>query len=277
MSGCSWGNVHDSVKEGFVAYIQHQDAKKLLRIISAKSWKNLSYWDAAKAMGRVPPQDNARAIAQMCDLLDAAACLAGVPLFALVAVRDRSGEINPKAWKKEYGPTRDAIIKRSLEHRFSSSDFVSISNALDDLGQRGNRKAWRYVESLYPGDLLFRRLTGNYVDAKSNAIEDLGSDAPERTKSEVWSYPRDPKVRDAVLQRAKGKCEYCGTLGFLKPDGTRYLESHHIIALAKDGADKLTNVIALCPNDHREAHYGKRCEEIEKAMILKLRCLALKP
>jgi hypothetical protein len=258
-----------------MASIQHQEAKKLLRIISAKNWNNKSYWDAAKAMGRVPPQDHSRAIAQMCDLLDAAACLAGVPLFALVAVRERTGEINPKAWKKEFGPRRDAIIKRSLEHHFSLADFDAISYALDDLGERGNIKAWKYIAGLYPGDLLFRRVTGDYTDAKSNAIEDLGTDNPARTKSEIWSYPRDPKVRDAVLQRAKGKCEYCGVLGFLKPDGTRYLESHHIIALAKEGADRLTNVVALCPNDHREAHYGERCGEIEAEMIQKLKDMAL--
>jgi hypothetical protein len=258
-----------------MASIQHQEAKKLLRIISAKNWNNKSYWDAAKAMGRVPPQDHSRAIAQMCDLLDAAACLAGVPLFALVAVRERTGEINPKAWKKEFGPRRDAIIKRSLEHHFSFADFDAISYALDDLGERGNIKAWKYIAGLYPGDLLFRRVTGDYTDAKSNAIEDLGTDTPARTKSEIWSYPRDPKVRDAVLQRAKGKCEYCGVLGFLKPDGTRYLESHHIIALAKEGADRLTNVVALCPNDHREAHYGERCGEIEAEMIQKLKDMAL--
>lgn len=259
-----------------MASIQHQDAKKLLRIISAKHWNNKSYWDAAKAMGRVPPQDHSRAIAQMCDFLDAAACLAGVPLFALVAVREKSGEINPKAWKKEFGPRRDAIINRSLQHEFSLADLEAISNALDDLGEKGNIKAWKYVAGLYPGDLLYRRIIGDYTDAKSNAIDDIGTDAPEKTKSEVWSYPRDPRVRDAVLLRAKGKCEYCGLLGFLKPDGTRYLESHHIIALANDGEDRLTNVIALCPNDHREAHYGERRVEIEREMILKLKQLALK-
>ena len=170
-----------------MASIQHEDAKKLLRIISAANWDNKSYWDAAKAMGRVPPQEHSRAIAQMCDLLDAAACLAGIPLFALVAVRDRNGEINPKAWKKEFGPRRDAIIKRSSDHHFSSADFDAISNALDDLGERGNIKAWKYVASLYPGDLLFRRITGDYTDAESNAIEDLGVEFPSRTKSEVWS------------------------------------------------------------------------------------------
>jgi hypothetical protein len=32
----------------------------------------------------------------------------------------------------------------------------------------------------------------------------------------------------------------------------------------------MTNVIALCPGDHREAHFGERRAELEKAMILKI-------
>jgi hypothetical protein len=35
----------------------------------------------------------------------------------------------------------------------------------------------------------------------------------------------------------------------------------------------MTNVIALCPSDHREAHFGKRRFELEEAMILKVRAL----
>jgi 5-methylcytosine-specific restriction endonuclease McrA len=105
----------------------------------------------------------------------------------------------------------------------------------------------------------------------SNAIDDLGTDTPDHSLSEEWSYARDKKVRDAVLRRAKGKCEFCGKLGFRTRSGKRYLETHHVIFLANDGADKLTNVIALCPNDHREAHFGKRCEEIETEMVLKLK------
>ena len=73
------------------------------------------------------------------------------------------------------------------------------------------------------------------------------------------------------MKRAEGMCELCGKVGFLKADGTRYLESHHVIALAEDGEDRLTNVIALCPNDHREAHFGERSTEIERQMITKLK------
>ena len=258
-----------------MANIQHQDARKLIKIISSSfgNSKLLTYGEAARLMGRLPPQDHSRAIAQMCDLLDAAACLAGVPLLALIAVREKSGEINPKAWKKEYGPRRDAIIKRSRDHQFLPGDLVAISSALVDLGERGNGKAWRYVQGLYPGDLLYRRLVGDYTDAKSNAVDDLGSDIPDRTRSESWTYARDPRVREAVLHRAAGLCEFCGKLGFVKADGSRYLESHHVIALASDGADRLTNVIALCPDDHREAHFGERSEELERQMVLKLRTL----
>jgi hypothetical protein len=256
-----------------IADIQNRDARKLLRLIASavKSGKNLSYWDAAKQMGRVHPQNHSRAVAQMCDLLDAAACLAGVPLLALVTVRERSGEINPKAWTKEYGPRRDAIIQRSLRHQFLPDDFTAISRALDDLGEKGNVNAWRYVQRLFPGDLLYRRLVGASADTGSNAVDDLGADTPDRAKSETWSYVRDSGVREAVLRRANGMCEFCGRLGFMKPDGIRYLECHHIIALANDGADRETNVIALCPHDHREAHFGVRAEELERKMVLRLR------
>lgn len=77
-------------------------------------------------------------------------------------------------------------------------------------------------------------------------------------------YKRDPLVRAFVCQRAKGKCEFCGNLGFLMRDGQRYLETHHIIRLASQGPDTVGNVIALCANDHREAHFGKNAEMLEK-------------
>jgi hypothetical protein len=263
--------------KSWMAGIQHQDARRLLGIISSaiEYGNRLTYWEAARRMGRVPPGKHSRAVAQMCDLLDAAACVAGVPLLALVAVREKSGEINPNAWKDEYGPRRDAIIRRSLDHQFLPENLEAISSALDDLGERGNKKAWAYVKSMYPGDLLFKRRIADYADAIPSAIDDLGTDSPDRAKAETWSYARDPKVRAAVLKRADGKCEFCDKLGFMKADGTRYLESHHVIALAADGADRLTNVIALCPDDHREAHFGARSEEIEREMIMRLRAVNL--
>jgi 5-methylcytosine-specific restriction enzyme A len=67
---------------------------------------------------------------------------------------------------------------------------------------------------------------------------------------------RSASVRAAALTRAGGRCEYCGCEGFLRVDGSLYLETHHIIPLHEGGPDSVGNVVALCPNHHREAHHG---------------------
>ena len=259
-----------------MASIQIQDARKLLPlIITANSrGETFTYTEAALKLGR--PRDHAREMASACNLLDAAACMAGVPLLALVVVLAESGKINPEAFRKGFDEgQRQAIIDRSMKFKFADADFGAISKALDDLGDRGGVKAWKYIEGqLYPGNLLYLRLIGDYTAPNSNAIEDIGSDDPSRVRTEGWTYARNPKVRDAVLLRSNGRCEFCGQLGFAKPDGTRYVECHHVIALASDGEDRTTNVIALCPNDHREAHLGERHQEIEQEMILKLKTLS---
>jgi len=43
-----------------------------------------------------------------------------------------------------------------------------------------------------------------------------------------------------------------------------YLETHHVIPIADDGADSIDNVIALCANCHREGHHGARAPELVK-------------
>jgi predicted restriction endonuclease len=89
---------------------------------------------------------------------------------------------------------------------------------------------------------------------------------PDRGTRHSAVYARSPAIRDAVMKRAKGKCEFCGEPGFTGVDGAPYLECHHIIALANDGMDRMTNVIALCANHHREAHFGEHRDSIEKQM-----------
>jgi hypothetical protein len=107
---------------------------------------------------------------------------------------------------------------------------------------------------------------------QNSTIEDIlsapiGSIVPSRTPTVGSRYQRDENVRRFVIEQAKGACEYCHELGFLLPDGSHYLEAHHIIALAKQGPDTVDNVIALCPSDHREAHYGVKAVELEAKMI----------
>lgn len=112
-----------------------------------------------------------------------------------------------------------------------------------------------------------------------SAIDDLagsippGNQTPDRALHASYSYKRDPKVRAHVLKRSKGRCEYCGEEGFQMANGEQFVEAHHIISLAEQGPDTLENVIALCPNHHREAHYGVNAEELEAAFQKKLKTL----
>jgi 5-methylcytosine-specific restriction protein A len=64
-------------------------------------------------------------------------------------------------------------------------------------------------------------------------------------------------VAKYVAARANGVCEACGfEAPFHRPDGSPYLEIHHIHRLADDGPDDIMHVSAICPNCHREAHFG---------------------
>ena len=77
---------------------------------------------------------------------------------------------------------------------------------------------------------------------------------------------RAAAVRFDVLDRAKGYCELCGQPGFITTSGAAYLETHHIVPLAENGPDKNFNVVALCPNDHRRAHYATDQDELRERL-----------
>jgi 5-methylcytosine-specific restriction enzyme A len=98
----------------------------------------------------------------------------------------------------------------------------------------------------------------------------LGNSTPDRASAIRSTFIRDPQVRAYVLGIAAGQCEYCKEYGFLMPNGRHYLEAHHVISLAEDGRDTVDNVIALCANHHREAHFGASAEQLEIEFITRI-------
>lgn len=87
---------------------------------------------------------------------------------------------------------------------------------------------------------------------------------------ERFERERSAVVRQLVMARSQGRCEWCGQPGFTKHDGQVYLESHHVVPLHQDGDDTIDNVIALCPNDHRLAHYGEHRDTLAIEMLLRI-------
>jgi 5-methylcytosine-specific restriction protein A len=82
-----------------------------------------------------------------------------------------------------------------------------------------------------------------------------------------FEYPRSPQVRVFVLARAGGFCELCGEKGFTTRTGTVYLETHHVVPLSEHGEDSVANVVAICPNDHRRAHFGEEASDIRQRLL----------
>lgn len=95
------------------------------------------------------------------------------------------------------------------------------------------------------------RASGETAQSPSNDA------APPRRYSptEVSAFVRAAAVKDAVLERAAGKCECCGEAApFMRADGSPYLEVHHVVPLSQGGEDGTGNAVALCPNCHRKLH-----------------------
>lgn len=82
---------------------------------------------------------------------------------------------------------------------------------------------------------------------------------------------RSSEVRRYALTRANGICERCGKPApFQTSNKQPYLEVPHILKLADDGPDLPQNVAAVCPNCHREAHFGSSQELFKQELIVSI-------
>lgn len=90
-------------------------------------------------------------------------------------------------------------------------------------------------------------------------------------KSQAIYRARSLAIRLYVLNRANGNCEGCrAPAPFHKSDGSSYLEPHHTTRLSDGGPDHPAQVIGLCPNCHRRAHYSEDAKQFNASLKKKL-------
>ncbi len=98
-----------------------------------------------------------------------------------------------------------------------------------------------------------------------------GNKRPASAQSTVTQFTRDPAVVAWVLAEAAGICECCfKPAPFKREDGSAFLEVHHVLRLADNGEDTTNNAVALCPNCHRELHYGAEKRELASKLRRKI-------
>jgi len=141
----------------------------------------------------------------------------------------------------------------------------------------------KYKESCKEGDSV-PEISEELKEMSFSEIRDLAyeraEESPKKKQIKTNYVKRDKLIREYALRRANGYCEYCGSEAPFKTKDLRpYLEVHHIYKLSDGGPDDPRWVIALCPNCHRKAHYGKEAdrmkEEMAKIVLEKERKLGL--
>ena len=183
--------------------------------------------------------------------------------------------------------TRHAFVLAEGKYRFVGKDF-SYSGAISAGGKKervvglwknGKFCLWEdfpKVSKVHPKRTLgkfveFVELAtheSNFQNQIDRSLRDSASARQIRLKGSAkipakvavvtHVYIRNSDVVAEIIVRANGKCEKCGKAApfHKRKDGTPYLEVHHKTPLAKGGEDTVENAVALCPNCHREQHFG---------------------
>ena len=149
-----------------------------------------------------------------------------------------------------------------VTHRHHEYDRLFKRGKIFEIYQPSIHGIWELYQD-QQGKWCYRKVKSEFEKAVDDASELPPSerkeilDAPELIEVTTRVYKRSPYVVAEVLSRANGKCQSCKSdAPFLKVDGTPFLEVHHIEWLSNGGEDSVENAIALCPNCHRQAHYG---------------------
>lgn len=153
-----------------------------------------------------------------------------------------------------------------VTHRHHEYDRLIKRGNIFEMYQPSIHGVWELYQNLQ-GKWCYRKVKSEFEEAieaaaklpplARKAILATESKTPELTEVTTRVYKRSPYVVAEVLKRANGKCQSCKRdAPFLKEDGSPFLEVHHIEWLSNGGEDSVENAIALCPNCHRQAHYG---------------------
>ena len=108
-----------------------------------------------------------------------------------------------------------------------------------------------------PSNYELNELNSSCSEVKKWLFDDESS-PPQHGISIRRYWLRCQAIKRYVILRSGGFCEGCELRApFLRPDKSAYLEIHHIHRLADAGPDNPENVVALCANCHRRAHFGE--------------------
>jgi len=98
-----------------------------------------------------------------------------------------------------------------------------------------------------------------------------GNEKPRKESKLSTEYERDSHVVAWILKNSGGKCELCtDEAPFVTVEGIPFLEVHHVRHLSENGSDTISNAVAICPNCHRELHFGTNSKSKKELLYKKV-------
>lgn len=257
-----------SEKEGFLVCIWHGSLKLVdfpsgQAIVYNENFRDLALGLDRKAIDRTQPHEErnrARSQAHRARAFDRALQLSfrrAMPVKVVVLVGDRRQ-------REELGKASSTVDTRKLdtENWFMHAYDNDTGNVLLVRGLMLESVELPAAGGDAENPLKTPHQANPELD-RSKYVDQFSAPAPSTMReATVRLRDRSAAVREALLMRAGGMCELCNEPGFVTTAGSIYLETHHVVPLANDGLDHPSNVVAICPQDHRRAHYAVEREEI---------------
>jgi 5-methylcytosine-specific restriction protein A len=257
-----------SKKEGFLVCIWHGSLKLLdfpsgQAIVYNENFRDLALGLDRKAIDRTQPSEErnrARSQAHRARAFDRALQLSfrrAMPVRVIVLEGDRRQ-------REELGKASSTVDARKLdtENWFMHAYDNDTGNVLLVRGVVLASVELPAAEGDVDAPLKTPDQASPELD-RSKYVDQFSVPAPPTMReATVLLRDRSAAVREAVLIRAGGLCELCNEPGFVTAAGSIYLETHHVVPLADSGPDHPSNVVAICPQDHRRAHYAAERDEI---------------
>lgn len=257
-----------SEKEGFLVCIWHGSLKLVdfppsQAIVYNENFRDLALGLDRKAIDRTQPHEErnrARSQAHRARAFDRALQLSfrrAMPVRVVVLEGDRRQ-------REELGKASSTVDTRKLdtENWFMHAYDNDTGNVLLVRGRLLESVELPTAEGAAETPLKAPDQARPELD-RTMYVDQFSAPAPSTMReASVRLRDRSAAVREAVLMRAGGLCELCNQPGFLTAAGSIYLETHHVVPLANDGLDHPSNVVAICPQDHRRAHYAVERDEI---------------
>jgi predicted HNH restriction endonuclease len=160
-------------------------------------------------------------------------------------------------------------IYRSQGDFYESLDYSSVRKKLNPPWQSSIRplseKAYAAIIADANIDTSLIYITSQ-IETSSGAINTLkrlnalyaGLTPEIRAKKISNHLDRGDSVSRALKQILGCQCQICGWKGFKKRDGAEFIEAHHLNQISERYLGSLCteNIILVCPNCHREIHFG---------------------